>query len=276
MRRLTSFLGSLLALCAGVAIALAAQAWYVRTQVVDTSAFTQRAVTVVAEPQVRSAFASEISDTLAAKTGVAAGEILPAVDTALASRAFGSALRSGASNFNAALFHHGSGGGSLSINLGGVIGSNVIPSSVLQETNVDLVSSSDQSAFRYTNDAADVLRVVCIALPIFALLAVLLALPMASRPARAIAFAGLGAAAIGAVTLPGLSTLRGKTVDGVQLQSSFGHGVDVRVATAIWNGFCGPMHTIARLSLVGGAAVAVAFMLLSLRPLRGGGRYLRD
>jgi hypothetical protein len=230
---------------------------------------------VVDEPKVRSAVASEVSDALVAKTGVAAGDISPAVDDALNSRSFDSVLRAGASSFNAALFHNGSGTQSLSINLGGVIDSSVVPSSVLQETNVDLVSPRDQSVFRYTNDAADVLRVICIVLPLFALLALLLALAMANRPARAIAAAGFGAAVTGAATLPVLAQLRDKTIDGVQLQSSFSHRLDVQVATAIWNGFCGPMHTIARVSLAGGAAVGVAFLLLGLRPLRGRKRYVR-
>lgn len=282
----SSFLGALLALCAGVAIVLAAQAWYVRTQVIDNAAFTQRAVKVVAEPSVRSAVGTEITDAVAGRAGISAAEIRSTVDGALGSRSFDAALRAGASSLNAALFHNGSGGQSLSINLGGLAGLGVVPSSVLDATTVRLVSARDESVLRYTNDAANVLRIACIVLPALALVALVLALAMVNRPARAVSMAGLAAAVVGAVTLPVLAQLRDKTVGGAHFQGGLSHRLDVDVATAIWNGFCGPMHTIASVALVGGAVVAIVFFLLSLRRRRrdrsdlrdldgGGDRYIR-
>jgi hypothetical protein len=64
-----------------------------------------------------------------------------------------------------------------------------------------------------------------------------------------------------------LSHLRTRTIDALSFSHSLSPKQDATIATAIWNGFFGSMHTIAVASLVGGAAIGVVLMLWGARPV---------
>ncbi len=122
--------GFTLAVCAGLALTLAAQTWYLRSQVIDTSAFTQRVVHIAAREDVRGALTVEINGALSdelvkaripqrgvgvpvpskhghPKVLITPGALHAAVDQALAGKSFNARLADGAKSFNLALFHNG-------------------------------------------------------------------------------------------------------------------------------------------------------------------------
>jgi hypothetical protein len=261
--RTAAVLGILLAICAGTAIVLSAQAWYLRSQVIDTSAFAGRAVHVAAEEGVHDAIAAEIADRIAAELPrdlVSTGRVRSTVDRAMEGEAFDPLLRSGARRLNAALFHDGRGGSSLRIRLDDLLGSTGVLRGAPAGSSVDLVAVRADSALADTNRAADLTRVLTIALPLFALVALAAASALTRRPRRLLAVTALAAAVVAAVMLPLLSLARTEVVDALR----FASGLDPRraesVAGAIWDGFFGGLHTVALVALAAGAVAAAGLL----------------
>jgi hypothetical protein len=264
-RRARVLIGVAVATCAGIAIAVAVQTWYLRTQVIDQSAFTQRAVNVADNEGVRSALTAEISDRLATRVPaglIPAQSIRPLIDRALDSETFDSLLRIGARHFNAALFHNGPATDSLKIQLGALLGdSTIIPAHVLGATTVNLVDTRADSVLTGTNRAADLDRILSIALPLFAVAAIAVAITLTRQIWRPLSATGLAAATAGAATLLLLSNMRTTTIDALRFASGLDRERSHSLAAGIWEGYFGGMHTVALVATIAGAFIGIGLLL---------------
>lgn len=263
-------LATLLAVIAGFAALLGVAAWTVSHDVIDETAFADRAVTALDDRAVRRAVRDELTARVLAVVPdipVVREQVEQALDNVLDTPAFERAFRRGAAEVNRVLFSADRSDAALRIDVGAILGeadprlASVLPA----DLDARLLSLRSESLGVETHQAADAIDTGATLLPIVAVLALVLALVVAPSRRRALRAAAVAGVLTGALLLVVFFVGRATALDRVQAGGTLSREETRAAAEAAVTVYTDDLRI--RLMIATGASVLV--LLLTLIPLGG-------
>jgi hypothetical protein len=260
---------TLLAVLAGLLAVAAAVCWSLDRGIVNEDAFADRAVSALHRDAVARAVSAEIDAQVQAHLPAQAAspaQVRAIVDRTVAGDSFERVFRQGALTTNRALLHNDGHDATLRVNLADVLRpTSPQLAAVVGDREVTVLALDAGPALRRTSRAADVVGMLAIALPFWALAALIGALFLAVRRGRAVAYFGLGAALAGALVLIAAYVARGRAQDQIEM-TGVTDALARDAAAATWSVFTADLRLVAIVAIVAGLAVAVIATALSRSP----------
>jgi hypothetical protein len=271
-RRVTS---ALLAALAGLLLVAGAACWSIDHGVISEDAFADKALDALHRDAVHRAVSQEITAQVQPHVPSAAAspdQVRAIVDRTVRSASFERVFRAGALATNRALFHNDGSDATLRVNLAEVLR----PTSpqlagVVGDRDVTVLSLDAGRDLDRLSRAADVVGMLGIALPFWAVAALIGALLLAPRKGRALGAAGVGAALTGALLLAAAYVARAVAQSQIDMVG-VGDTQARAAAAATWSVYTADVRLIAIVAIVAGLLLAIGGFLASLSRRSAGDR----